>query len=418
MDPCPFVRLTIESLALNLPSPTNSSTLSRIHPSTTPCFCNISIPNFPSQTALIHLTSSSSSSPDTTTSAAGFHLDSAALRRLTGKPIPLRFSVYAGSNCTTCGIKSSKLLGRAVVNIDVKNSLSRSVMFHSGWLELGKKKKKKGVEPELKDSSRLHLVVRSEPDPRFVFQFGGEPECSPVVFQIQENIRQPVFSCKFSADRNSRSRCSSLSDMTTTPNRWRMSLKSVRERHTRERKGWMIIVHDLSGSPVATASMVTPFVPSPGSDRVSRSNPGAWLILRPNGASVSSWKPWGRLEAWRERGPIDGLGYKFELVTGDNGIPIAESTMNVKKGGQFCIDYKVMKECYGLCSRFIGKGFVMSSSVEGEGKISKPFVQVGAQHVTCMADAALFVALSAAIDLSMDACQLFSHKLRKELCHE
>lgn len=200
MDPCPFVRLTIESLALNLPSPTNSSTLSRIHPSTTPCFCNISIPNFPSQTALIHL-SSSSSTPDTTTSAAGFHLDSAALRRLTGKPIPLRFSVYAGSNGTTCGIKSSKLLGRAVVNVDVKNSLSRSVMFHSGWLELGKKKKKKGVEP-----ARIHLVVRSEPDPRFVFQFGGEPECSPVVFQIQENIRQPVFSCKFSADRNSRSR--------------------------------------------------------------------------------------------------------------------------------------------------------------------------------------------------------------------
>lgn len=206
--------------------------------------------------------------------------------------------------------------------------------------------------------------------------------------------------------------------MATTPSRWRMSLKSVRERHGRERKGWMIIVHDLSGSPVAAASMVTPFVPSPGSDRVSRSNPGAWLILRPNGASVSSWKPWGRLEAWRERGPIDGLGYKFELVSGDNGIPIAESTMNVKKGGQFCIDYKVMKECYGLCSRFICKGFVMSSSVEGEGKMSKPFVQVGAQHVTCMADAALFVALSAAIDLSMDACQLFSHKLRKELCHD
>lgn len=183
----------------------------------------------------------------------------------------------------------------------------------------------------------------------------------------------------------------------------------------------MIMVHDLSGSPVAAASMVTPFVPSPGSDRVSRSNPGAWLILRPNGASVSSWKPWGRLEAWRERGPVDGLGYKFELVTENgpvNGIPIAEATMNVKKGGQFCIDYKVMMDS-GLSSRLpAGNGFVMGSSVEGEGKVSKPVVQVGAHHVTCMADAALFVALSAAIDLSMDACQLFSHKLRKELCHE
>ena len=190
----------------------------------------------------------------------------------------------------------------------------------------------------------------------------------------------------------------------------------------------MIMIHDLSGSPVAAASMITPFVPSPGSDRVSRSNPGAWLILRPiNGASVSSWKPWGRLEAWRERGPVEGLGYKFELVTENNGpvngIPIAEATMSVKKGGQFCIDYRVMMKDNnnGLGSRLLlppGKGFVMGSTVEGEGKVSKPVVQVGAQHVTCMADAALFVALSAAIDLSMDACQLFSHKLRKELCHE
>lgn len=175
----------------------------------------------------------------------------------------------------------------------------------------------------------------------------------------------------------------------------------------------MVTIHDLSGSPVATASMITPFVPSPGSDRVSRSNPGAWLILRPNGASVSSWKPWGRLEAWRERGPTDGLGYKFELVTADNTrIPIAESTIGVKKGGQFCIDYKVIKD-----SRLAGKGFVMASTVDGEGKLSKPIVQVAAQHVTCMPDAALFIALSAAIDLSMDACRLFSHKLRKELCH-
>ncbi|KAI4350774.1 hypothetical protein L6164_005191 [Bauhinia variegata] len=90
--------------------------------------------------------------------------------------------------------------------------------------------------------------------------------------------------------------------------------------------------------------------------------------------------------------------------------------MSVRKGGKFYIDYKVMKDS-GLVSRLSSKGFVVCSSVEGEGKVSKPVVQVGAQHVTCMADAALFIALSAAIDLSMDACRLFSHKLRKELCH-
>lgn len=182
----------------------------------------------------------------------------------------------------------------------------------------------------------------------------------------------------------------------------------------------MIMIHDLSGSPIAAASMITPFVPSPGSDRVSRSNPGVWLILRPHGFSVSSWKPWARLEAWRERGPIDALGYKLELVTDNSpggGIPIAESTLSVRKGGQFSIDTNKVGD-FVSGSWPSERGFVMGSTVEGEGKVSKPIVQVGLKHVTCMADAAVFIALSAAIDLSMDACRLFSQKLRKELCHD
>ncbi|RDY13017.1 hypothetical protein CR513_02120, partial [Mucuna pruriens] len=406
MDPCPFVRLIVHSLALKLPSPTRPPPLSGVHPSTTPCFCKIRINTFPSHTALLPV-SSSSSAPDTTTSAPAFHLDPAALRRLSAKPLTLTLSVYNGPMGRTCCVRGAKLLGRVLLTLDLPSALCRSNTFHNGWLNLGQPHNNKS-------SAQLHLVVRSEPDPRFVFQFGGEPECSPVVFQIQGNIRQPVFSCKFSADRNYRSR-SLPSDFTNNQSGWRRSSTSERDR-----KGWMIMIHDLSGSPVAAASMVTPFVPSPGSDRVSRSNPGAWLILRPNGASVSSWKPWGRLEAWRERGPVDGLGYKVELFSDNgpaNGVPIAEGTMSVKKGGQFCIDYKVMKDA-GLGSRLPGEeGFVMGSSVDGEGKVSKPLVQVGAQHVTCMADAALFIALSAAIDLSMDACTLFSHKLRKELCH-
>lgn len=63
----------------------------------------------------------------------------------------------------------------------------------------------------------------------------------------------------------------------------------------------------------------------------------------------------------------------------------------------------------------------MSASVEGEGrsgrgKTAAPQVEVSVQHVSCTEDAAAFVALSAALDLSIDACRLFSHKLRKELC--
>lgn len=234
-----------------------------------------------------------------------------------------------------------------------------------------------------------------------------------------------------------------------------MSFGSERERAGKERKGWSITVHDLSGSPVATASMVTPFVASPGSDRVSRSNPGSWLILRP---SHASWKPWGRLEAWRERGSSDGLGYRFELIPdmSASGIVLAEGTLSCAKGGKFSIDSangsgngngnggprangrKAVSAAsspgcspragggggefgngsssllwtYGAC-----RGFVMSARVEGEGKCSKPRVEVSVQHVSCTEDAAAYVALAAAVDLSMDACRLFSQKLRKELCN-
>ncbi|GMH03350.1 hypothetical protein Nepgr_005189 [Nepenthes gracilis] len=413
MDPCPFARLIVESLALKLPSTTKPAG-SGVHPSTTPCYCKIKLKGFPSQTALLPLSSTATtdtSPPDSTTSSAGFHLDPAALCRISSRPVTLRVSVYTGRMGRTCGISSGKLLGRIHVFMDIRVAESKPIAFQSGWLKLGK-------EPEYqKAQAKLHIVVRSEPDPRFVFQFGGEPECSPVVFQIQGNIRQPVFTCKFSSERNSRSRSlpHNFTVNTTATKGWMRSLSGERERPARERKGWMIMIYDLSGSPVAAASIITPFVPSPGSDRVSRSNCGAWLILRPDGLSVSSWKPWGRLEAWRERGAVDGLGYKFELATENGsatGIPIAEATMSVRKGGNFFID--------GRNSRWQSpavRGFVMGSTVEGEGKVSKPSVQVGAQHVTCMADAALFIALSAAIDLSMDACRLFSHKLRKELCY-
>ncbi|KAF5726030.1 hypothetical protein HS088_TW23G00767 [Tripterygium wilfordii] len=409
MDPCPFVRLIVESLALKLPLATKPAGPG-VHPSATPCFCKIRIKNFPSLTALLPLSASTGESPpESTASALGFHLDGATLRRLSGKPVTLRVSVYTGRMGSTCGVSSGKLLGRVKVSMDFAGAEAKLCLFQNGWVKLGSETGK--------TSARLHLVVRAEADPRFVFQFGGEPECSPVVFQIQENRSQPVFSCKFSADRNSRSR-SLPSDFTTNNWGWMRSFKGEKEWAARERKGWMITIHDLSGSPVAAASMITPFVPSPGSDRVSRSNPGAWVILRTHGHSASSWKPWGRLEAWRERGPVDGLGYKFVLVTDNgptSGISIAEATMSVKKGGQFCIDSRIMRDS-GLTTRSPVKGFVMNSTVEGERQVSKPVVQVGVQHVTCMADAALFIALSAAIDLSMDACQLFSRKLRKELC--
>lgn len=84
------------------------------------------------------------------------------------------------------------------MGLDVETAGARAMVMQSGWVSLGS-----GPGPV----ARLHLVVRSEPDPRFVLEFGGEPECSPVVYQVQGSgsggglMRQPVFSCRFSTDR-------------------------------------------------------------------------------------------------------------------------------------------------------------------------------------------------------------------------
>ncbi|KAA8538245.1 hypothetical protein F0562_027932 [Nyssa sinensis] len=440
MDPCPFVRLTVGNLALKIPVASKPAR-SVVHPSSSPCFCKIKLKNFPLQTAVVPYIPAENQLADGhfQTLAATFHLSKSDLDKLAGKSlfagkVYLKISIYTGRRGTTCGVNSGRLLGKVSVPLNLAGTESRACVFHNGWVTVGKDAKS--------SSAQFHLNVKAEPDPRFVFQFDGEPECSPQVFQIQGNIRQPVFTCKFSfrstGDRNQRSR--SLQSDPSSSRGWLSSFGSERERPGKERKGWSITVHDLSGSPVAAASMVTPFVASPGTDRVSRSNPGSWLILRPGDGT---WKPWGRLEAWRERGASDGLGYRFELIpdSAAAGIVLAESTLSLSKGGKFAIDLgannsnngrstpgnSTSPACsprssgdfgYGLWPYCMYRGFVMSAAVEGEGrKCSKPTVEVSVQHVNCTEDAAAFVALSAAVDLSMDACRLFSQKLRKELCH-
>ncbi|XWS25451.1 hypothetical protein CRYUN_Cryun27aG0069400 [Craigia yunnanensis] len=443
MDPCAFVRLTVGNLVLKIPVASKPAR-SVVHPSSSPCFCKIKLKNFPLKTAIVPYISPENQFPDNQIQiqAATFHLSKADIDKLAAKSIffakpCLRIAIYTGRRGNTCGVNSGRLLGKVSMPLDLAGTESRACVFHNGWISVGK-------EVNKGSSAQFHLNVKAEPDPRFVFQFDGEPECSPQVFQIRGSIPQPVFTCKFSfrntGDRNQRSR--SLKSELSSSRSWLSSFGSERERPGKERKGWSVTVHDLSGSPVATASMVTPFVASPGSDRVSHSNPGSWLILRP-GDGI--WKPWGRLEAWRERGSSDGLGYRFELIPDRSAaaIVLAESTLSSGKGGKFVIDLgggggnggsngratpgsATSPACsprnsgdfgYGLWPFCMHRGFVMSARVEGQGKCSKPCVEVSVQHVNCTEDAAAFVALAAAVDLSMDACRPFSQRLRKELCN-
>ncbi|KAG0467837.1 hypothetical protein HPP92_017165 [Vanilla planifolia] len=430
MDPCSFVRVLVGNLALKIPVACRPAR-SGVHPSSTPCFCRISFHNLPCQTAPIPLLP-----PEDSTAGidgglvAAFNLSRQDVDELTAKSLfsgksRIRIAIYTGGRGTKCGVNSGRLLGKVRLPLDLKYADGRALLFHSGWIAVGKSSKR--------SSTQLHVTVRSEPDPRFVFEFGSEPECSPQVFQVQGNLRQPMFTCKFSfrntsADRSIRSR--SFASMEEMGN-GRSCLKPFGSEGERlggkERKGWSVTVHDLSGSPVAMASMVTPFVASPGTDRVSRSSPGAWLVLRPGD---NTWEPWGRLEAWRERsgmagGRGDALGYRFELLSMSSpGLFLAESTISMSRGGRFGIDLSTTSArgdgSPGRSGNFVygswpSAAFVMSSTVGSERRTATPVVELGVQHVGCAEDAAAFVALAAAIDLCVDACRLFSSKLRKEL---
>ena len=100
-------------------------------------------------------------------------------------------------------------------------------------------------------------------------------------------------------------------------------------------------IHDLSGSTVAAAFITTPFVPSTGCDWVAKSNPGAWLIVRPDACRPKSWQPWGKLEAWRERGIRDSICCRFHLLSkGQDGgeLLMSEIFINAEKGGEFFKD--------------------------------------------------------------------------------
>uniref|UniRef100_A0A1D1ZKX4 Uncharacterized protein n=1 Tax=Anthurium amnicola TaxID=1678845 RepID=A0A1D1ZKX4_9ARAE len=281
MDPCPFVRVLVGNLALRILAPSKPAR-SRVHPSSSPCHCTIRLGALPSRTASLPLLPPQGPafpSDDLSLAlAAGFHLSTADVESLHGRSLfgpggkpCLRVAVYKGRRGATCGVSSGRLLGRVTVPLDFEGTEARPRVFHDGWISVGKAKGGKGSP-----SAEVYMTVRADPDPRFVFEFGGEPESSPQVFQVQGGVRQPVFTCQFSCpssgDRHHRSRSLQL-EPPSSARTWLSSFGSEREGHGKERKGWSVTVHDLSGSPVALASMVIPFVASLSTDRSAAPTP-------------------------------------------------------------------------------------------------------------------------------------------------
>lgn len=396
MDPSSFVRILIGNLAIKSTSSSSNPCFSgKVHPLNTPYYyCQVKLKGADSPPCHVVTDPLISNLIDTHpphSLAVTFDYPKSHILNLNNSLI--KISVYKAPTNPTCMLRfnSTKLLGKISVPLDLTFVESRSCFFHDGWIALTGNKNNQ-------THGLFHLTVQAEPDRRFVFLFDGEPECSPHVWQVKGEVKQPVFTCKFS-----------FRDKNPVPSPFSNYLVSGR-------KGWSITIHELSGSPVARATIITPFIPSPDSNRVKKTNPGAWLILRPGGDGT--WKPWGRLEAWREPGNSKTVGYRFYVARAiDNLVTLAEGTISSEYGGKFIIDKSGVTRVNTLEGNSENKswckGFVMSARFDN--KCSKPDVEVGVRHVTCAEDAAAFVALAAAMDLSIEACKLFSQKLRKEL---
>jgi len=215
MDPSAFVRLTVDQLLLKLPAVPRPSAGAGVHPSTSPCFCTLSLQDHPAsapRTALLPLASASGGA-SAHADPVVLSLDVEAVRRLSARPAELVVSVHAGPTGTSCGISAARALGRVRVPVDVARAAAgETVVARDGWVDVGKPGSATSPSSAAPARAKIHMVVRAEPDPRYVFQFGGEPECGPVVYQVPGGAagggqRQPVFTCRFSAGRRaSRSR--------------------------------------------------------------------------------------------------------------------------------------------------------------------------------------------------------------------
>uniref|UniRef100_A0A5B6ZUL6 Uncharacterized protein n=1 Tax=Davidia involucrata TaxID=16924 RepID=A0A5B6ZUL6_DAVIN len=427
MDPQAFIRLSIGSLGLRVPGTISNAAKSGIHTFSSPCSCEIRLRGFPVQTTSVPLVSSPEATPDSHGIASSFYLEESDLKALLAPGCfyaphaCLEIVVFTGRKGSHCGVGIKRQqIGTFKLEVAPEWGEGKPVILFSGWIGIGKNKQESG-----KPVAELHLRVKLDPDPRYVFQFEDETKLSPQIVQLQGTIKQPIFSSKFNGDR--------ASQVDPLSAYWSSSVDSSdQETERRERKGWKVKIHDLSGSAVAAAFMTTPFVPSTGCDWVARSNPGAWLIVRPDACRPESWQPWGKLEAWRERGFRDSICCRFHLLSeGQEGgdLLMSEIFLNAEKGGEFFIDTDRQVRAaatpvpspqssgdFAALSPVVG-GFVMSCRVQGEGKRSKPLVQLAMRHVTCVEDAAIFMALAAAVDLSIEACRPFHRKIRRGTRH-
>lgn len=203
MDPQAFIRLSVGSLGLRVSGTALNATKSGIQAFSSPCLCEIRLRGFPVQTTSVPFVSSPEVILDNHSVASSFYLEESDLKALLTpgcfytSHACLEIVVFTGRKGTHCGVGIKRQqIGTFKLEVGPEWGQGKPVILFNGWIGIGKNKQDSG-----KPGAELHLRVKLDPDPRYVFQFEDETRLSPQIVQLQGTIKQPIFSCKFSRDR-------------------------------------------------------------------------------------------------------------------------------------------------------------------------------------------------------------------------
>lgn len=202
MDPKAFIRLSVGSLGIRVAATAEKSTVPAF--SSSPCVGEVRLRGFPVQSAPIPFISSPEETPNLHSIASSFYLEDSNLKALLtpgcfyASQACLEIVVFTGRKASHCGVGMKRQqIGTFKLKVGPEWGEGKPVVLFSGWIGIGKNKQENARKPGFE----LHLRVKLDPDPRYVFQFEDETKLSPQIVQLQGNVKQPIFSCKFSRDR-------------------------------------------------------------------------------------------------------------------------------------------------------------------------------------------------------------------------
>ena len=202
MDPQAFIRLSIGSLGLRCAGIEGSTGRSRTQKPPSPFVCEIRLRGFPVQTSSVPLISSTEAIPDVENVATSFYLEESDLKALLAPGCfynthaGLEIVVFSGRKGSHCGVGIKRQqIGIFKIQVGPEWREGKPLTLFSGWIGIGKRKPENG-----RAVAELHLRVKLDPDPRYVFQFEDVTTLSPQIVQLQGSIKQPIFSVKLTKD--------------------------------------------------------------------------------------------------------------------------------------------------------------------------------------------------------------------------